>query len=69
MADIFTAITEDRPYRAGMSRNEAQELLNKQVTGGAIDGDIVALLHDNFDEINANRKFSQSHGGSLQTVV
>jgi len=69
VADIFTAITEDRPYRAGMSRNEAQELLNKQVTGGAIDGDIVALLHDNFDEINANRKFSQSHGGSLQTVV
>lgn len=44
VADIYTAITEDRPYRAGMSQNECLRIMDKMVLEGALDGDIVSLL-------------------------
>jgi len=52
VADIFTALSEDRPYRKGMPQNEIYQLLNSQVRQNYIDGKIVALLFDHYDEIN-----------------
>lgn len=56
VADIFSAITETRPYRNGMDRKAAMDVLSENVHSGGIDGDIVALLNDNYEEINAARE-------------
>lgn len=56
VADIFSAITEERPYRAGMKKEEAFDVLNGNVKSGGIDGDIVALLNEHYDEIDRIRE-------------
>lgn len=52
VADIFTAITEDRPYRKGMDKTRALRVLNDMVKAGSICGLVVSMLEDNYDEIN-----------------
>jgi len=52
VADIFTAITEDRPYRLGMKSEEALKTLTNMVESGAIDAGIVEVVRDNFSCIN-----------------
>lgn len=59
VADVFTAITEDRPYRRGMPRAECLAVLDKLVHEGAIDGDVVATLRGDFDAIEQVRNRSQ----------
>ena len=59
VADIFTALTEDRPYRNGMERTQCLSVLDNLVAEGAIDGAIVAVLHHDFDEIHYIRSRSQ----------
>lgn len=54
VADIFSAITEDRPYRKGMHKNEAIEILKKMAEEKAINDEIVTLVIENYDEIFAN---------------
>lgn len=44
VADLFTALSEDRPYRAGMDPSEVTRLLAESVAQGAIDGDVVEVL-------------------------
>lgn len=56
VADIFSAITEVRPYRAGMDREAAMKVLAENVRDGGIDGDLVALLSDHYAEINTARE-------------
>lgn len=60
VADIFSAITEERPYRTGMSREQAEKVLREDVRAGDICDDIVALLMENYDEVNGARD-EQSH--------
>jgi len=48
VADVFTAITEDRPYRRGMSMECATQVLNNMVDDGALDGNVVKMATDNF---------------------
>ena len=52
VADIFTAITEDRPYRLGMKSEEALKVLTDMVNNGAIDEGVVKIVRDNFSCIN-----------------
>lgn len=59
VADIFTAITENRPYRIGMEDERAITVLNNMVKNGAIDKNIVDILIKNFHEINNLREDSQ----------
>ncbi|SHJ08779.1 HD-GYP domain-containing protein [Parasporobacterium paucivorans] len=59
VADVFTAVTENRPYREGMRDDKAATLLINQAEDGALDGRIVKLLIDNFQEINDLRVDSQ----------
>ena len=56
VADIFSAITEVRPYRAGMTREQALGVLNDNVRAGGIDGDLVALLGEHYEEIDRLRE-------------
>jgi HD-GYP domain-containing protein (c-di-GMP phosphodiesterase class II) len=60
VADVFTAITEDRPYRAGMKPGNAVRVLDDMVRDKAINGDIVAALKRNYARINAARISAQS---------
>ena len=56
VADIFSAITEVRPYRAGMTREQAMAVLKGNVEAGAICGRIVGLLEAHYDEIDGARE-------------
>jgi len=44
VADIYDALTSDRPYRAAMPRGKAFSILNEEASQGKIDGDIVEHL-------------------------
>lgn len=59
IADVFTALTEDRPYRKGMTPPEALRIVEGMVTRGHLDGDMVKLLRDHADEIDAVRASTQ----------
>ena len=60
VADIFTAITEDRPYRKGMNKKDSLKVLNNMVKNNKIDSNIVAKVTENFNEISEERKKSES---------
>ena len=55
VADVFSAITEDRPYRKGMDKAQAIAVLNDDVSRGALSRSIVQLLIDHYDAINEKR--------------
>lgn len=59
VADVFTAITEERPYRKAMEEDRAIGVLITMIKSGALDGKIVGLLIDNFQTINDLRKQAQ----------
>ena len=80
VADIFTAITEDRPYREGMPCEKVVSILDNQVQNGALDGDVVSVLKDDYDTIDGTRQQEQAEYrekqdrlaemiGSLQAVA
>jgi len=60
VTDVFTAITENRPYRKGMIKNDVVNILNKLVLDNSIDGNVVKILIDNYDMINKKRIMSQT---------
>ncbi|SKA83187.1 HD-GYP domain-containing protein [Desulfobaculum bizertense] len=59
VADVFTAITEDRPYREGMDRYQAMDVLTDLGTTGALDSSVVKSLGDRFEELNHHRQLAQ----------
>lgn len=60
VADVFTALTEDRPYRKGVSGKTALLVLDVDVQKGELDGVIVTLLGVHLEEINQARKLAQA---------
>ena len=60
VADVFTAITEDRPYRKGMDREKTVGVLRSMADKGFLDKDMVALAIDNHEQIDAVRCIAQS---------
>lgn len=61
VADIFTAITENRPYRKGMDDDSAKKILKNMVESQAIDGNVVNTLIKHFQEINEIRVEAQQN--------
>jgi len=59
VADVFTALTEDRPYRAGMRKDDALRILHDMAAKSSLDARIVCTLADHFDEIDALRSEAQ----------
>ncbi|MBQ6207598.1 MAG: phosphohydrolase, partial [Oscillospiraceae bacterium] len=55
VADVFSAITEDRPYRAGMPKEKSVAVLRGDAERGALDTALVELLCGHYDEINRLR--------------
>ena len=59
VADIVTAITENRPYRLGMDSNKAIGILSDMVDSGGIDKGIVDIVRENFPRISEVRMKAQ----------
>jgi len=55
VADVFSAITEKRPYRDGMPRERAVAVLRENAAAGALAESLVELLAAHYDEIDAAR--------------
>lgn len=51
VADVFTALSEDRPYRAGMKIDEIIEVLDKMVVEKHLDDEVVGRLKQNIKEV------------------
>lgn len=51
VADIFTALTEDRPYRKGMSKDGVVQILKQFSDRHLLDTRLVNLLFENYEEI------------------
>ncbi|MCL5981514.1 MAG: HD domain-containing protein [Firmicutes bacterium] len=60
VADVFTAIMEDRPYRKGMPEERAVQILQQMADEQALDPNIVSLLRFHFAGINASRREAQA---------
>jgi len=60
VADVFTAVTEDRPYRKGMTGAETMKVLKGMAANAVLDSAIVSLLEKHFDEVNGVRANAQS---------
>lgn len=59
VADTFTALTEDRPYRMGMGFEEATATMFAMAETGGIDDNTACLVIANFDLFNDIRKEAQ----------
>lgn len=59
VADVFTALTEDRPYRNGVGREKTIGILREFVSNGSLDPRIVSVLIDEFDPIDRERAEAQ----------
>lgn len=59
VADVFTALTEDRPYRAGMDKHDVLRILRQMGNEKALDASIVSLLESNYEDINISRLAAQ----------
>lgn len=69
VADIFTALHEERPYRPPMEKGKSLDIMYKMAHSGAINGDLVRLLESNYDQINNLRLDSQQKSGEEYMVM
>ena len=60
VADVFTALTEDRPYRKGMTNEQTLLILEKMGENNKLDYNIVKLVKENIDKINGARIAAQN---------
>jgi HD-GYP domain-containing protein (c-di-GMP phosphodiesterase class II) len=60
VADVFTAVTEDRPYRAAMAEAAVLAVLAEDAAAHRLDRQLVALVAGDFQSINAARQEAQS---------
>jgi HD-GYP domain-containing protein (c-di-GMP phosphodiesterase class II) len=60
VADVFTALTEDRPYRRGMSGADAFRIISDAVSDHRLDRQVVNTLHAHLDELDCARRSAQA---------
>ena len=51
VADIFTALVEDRPYRPGLKQGEVLSILKRMCADHFIDGTVVGVLEGHYGNI------------------
>ncbi|MBF8437331.1 HD domain-containing protein [Halanaerobiaceae bacterium Z-7014] len=61
VADKFTALTEDRPYRKGMSQKQVTNILNDLADSGKIDKGMVNLLLEDYNSFDHMRSEIQNN--------
>jgi HD-GYP domain-containing protein (c-di-GMP phosphodiesterase class II) len=60
VADVFTAVSENRPYRSGMTKGVALGVLEGMADDSALNPDIVSLLRRHYGEIDGARRTAQA---------
>lgn len=55
VADIFSALTEERPYRRSMGKEKVTAILGEDAQKGLLSRSVVDLLVAHYDEINERR--------------
>ncbi|MDY6934097.1 MAG: hypothetical protein SVZ03_07730 [Spirochaetota bacterium] len=60
VADIFTALAEDRPYRDRMQRDEIERIIKNIAKNNGVDKKIVDILFENYEEVLEHVKEKQS---------
>jgi HD-GYP domain-containing protein (c-di-GMP phosphodiesterase class II) len=61
VADVFTALTEDRPYRPGMVPDMALRVMDWMSENGALDPAIIETLSTNMAAVNQERGMAQGN--------
>jgi HD-GYP domain-containing protein (c-di-GMP phosphodiesterase class II) len=69
VADVFTAITEDRPYRKGMSGESALKVIEDMAKNGALDQSIVGIATTYFKHLNDVRMNVQLNAEKEYVVI
>ena len=69
VADVFTALTEDRPYRAGMPLAQAMGIIQSMAELSYLDANVVALLADNVVRVNRARIRAQRRAAANFVVM
>jgi putative nucleotidyltransferase with HDIG domain len=73
VADIYTALMEDRPYKKGMDTTKALEVLTELAEANKLDKRIVNLLKNNLSTVEKARKMAQERAqriyDSLREIV
>lgn len=59
VADVFTAVCEDRPYRQGLAQTQCARLLDQLAEDGGLDQRLVELVLTNFQYLNEVRFTAQ----------
>jgi HD-GYP domain-containing protein (c-di-GMP phosphodiesterase class II) len=73
VADVFTALTEDRPYRKGMDSKNTKAVLQSMVDAGELDNNLVDVVFKHYVKMNDMRDFAQKEATrdyhAFQTVL
>ena len=75
VADVFTALAEDRPYRGGMPKDRIIRILRELVNQHHLDNNAVDTLANNYDEVwifvqerqKATKDYYENQFGSFST--
>ena len=59
VADVFTAVSEDRPYRHGMEKDKVINVLKSMSKNNALCPNVTAVMLEHFDDINETRIHAQ----------
>ncbi len=60
VADVFTALTEDRPYRKALGKADVMGIMAKMAADRALDGRVVAVVEFRYEELDAKRARNQA---------
>ncbi|MCR4899612.1 MAG: HD domain-containing protein [Treponema sp.] len=60
IADITSALTDNRSYKGEFSKEHTLGIINKMTEEGELDPDIVKVLNENFDNIREEQKYLQT---------
>lgn len=60
VADVFTALTEDRPYRAGMKAEKVLAILLDLAGGNKLDRKLIEIVRANYTEMDLARAQAQA---------
>ncbi len=66
---MFTAITEDRPYRSAMSLNEAAETLRSMSANCLLDPDLVEVALANRHQLDRTRQIAQAEAAEQYKAI
>ncbi len=59
IADIFTALSENRPYRSGLARDSIIDILNDMADKNKIDNDLLTIVSFNYSSLQDLRAIKQ----------